>query len=179
MTEQETFVKSLKNGDKIEVITGGDNIKAKVVTPNEDGTVKVWVEAGDKYLDIPPSDIKMFERSENEARLETGDKVWFLTGGKQPMTIKAQTGRYAICTAPHYRNKSVWYSILDFLNAWRAPNNLVFNAYDYAEQADIDECLKDLETGDVELSQRNGIPLEIDWERTLAHKAKRKPNANG
>lgn len=32
---------------------------------------------------------------------------------------------------------------------------------DYKVQADIDECLKDLKSGEIELSRRNSVDLDI------------------
>ena len=65
-----------------------------------------------------------------------------------------------------YKDNPV-YSILDFKLNKRAPNNLVLNDYDYWKQEDIDNCMKDLQNGEVELSQRNACDLEIDWTKTI------------
>lgn len=114
---------------------------------------------------------KAILRKEKEDRIEVGDKVYF-ESQKSPMTVKARSERYAILTEPFYRQKTVYYSIIDFLNQWKAPNNLVFNIYDYEDQKSIDECLEDLVSGKIELSQRRGCKLDIDWEKTEARKAK-------
>lgn len=113
-----------------------------------------------------------FQRNENEATLKAGDKVWFI-GEKQPMTIRAASERYAVCIAPFYRQKTVYYSILDFLKQWKAPNDLVFNIYDYETQEGIEESLVDLEAGKYELSRRRGVELSIDWVKTLDRKSKK------
>ena len=117
------------------------------------------------------------ERKAKEEQIEKGDKVYFLSQ-KSPMTVKARSGRYAICTEPFYRQKTVYYSILDFEAQWKAPNDLVFNVYDYEDQASIDESLRDLMAGKYELSQRRGMVLDIDWERTQKAKAKRSKTKN-
>lgn len=65
----------------------------------------------------------------------------------------------------HFKDAPV-YSILDFKLEKRAPNNLVFSDYDYWKQEDIDKCMIDLHSGEVELSQRNGYDLEINWDKT-------------
>lgn len=114
---------------------------------------------------------KAILRKEKEDRIEVGDKVYF-ESQKSPMTVKARSERYAILTEPFYRQKTVYYSIIDFLNQWKAPNNLVFNIYDYEDQKSIDECLEDLISGKIELSVRRGCKVDIDWEKTEARKAK-------
>jgi ribosomal 50S subunit-recycling heat shock protein len=169
---KESWAKSLNNGDKVKVnVQDKREVEAVVVVVNEDDTIKIWFE--NEYFDIPFEDIEMFERSEEEQQLQPGGKIWFI-GERQPMTVKAQSQRYAICTAPFYREKTVYYSILDFMNKWKAPNNLIFNLYDYEDQADIDKSLVDLEAGKYELSKRRGTELKVDWERTLLFNIKNK-----
>lgn len=107
--------------------------------------------------------------------LKVGDKVYFLSQ-TSPMTLKARSQRYLILTEPFYRNKTVYYSIVDLDNQWKAPNDRIVNPYNYEEQADIDECLHDLILGKVELSKKRGVKLNIDWERTEARKNKTKKN---
>lgn len=102
----------------------------------------------------------------NHKKLKLGQKVFFIDE-KQGMTVKAINERYAIVTKPFNLQKTVIYSILDFDREIKAPNNLVFNNYDYAIQEDINKCMKDLISGEVELSRRNGINLKIDRERTI------------
>lgn len=102
---------------------------------------------------------------ENYNDLKKGSKVFFLDE-KQGMTIKAINNRYAIVTKPFNAKRTVIYSMLDFQEEIKAPNNMVFNNYDYAKQEDIDQCLKDLEDGVIELSQRRKAPLNIDWQKT-------------
>jgi len=103
-------------------------------------------------------------RAELEKTLKVGDKIYFVNENR-PMVIKARTERYAIVTKPFNLQKTVLYSIIDFQNQKKAPNNMVFNSYDYKNQADIERCLLDLESGKIELSRRHGIDLDIDFER--------------
>ena len=127
-----------------------------------------------------------------ENTLQKQQKVYFI-GENLPYEVKAVSKRYAIVTRnfdkkedddlltfevdrgaystkkkalEHFSKKTV-YSILDFKESWKAPNNLIFNHYDYSKQEDIYECLDDLEKGDVELSRRKGCVLNIDWKRTI------------
>lgn len=58
------------------------------------------------------------------------------------------------------------YSLLDFVKEKRGPSNLIFGLYDYWSKEDCQECVNALEKGEHELSERHGIELNIDWERT-------------
>jgi hypothetical protein len=57
--------------------------------------------------------------------------------------------------------------ILDFKNNVRASDNYIFGMYDYFDSVSCQEAIKDLESGDAELSERTKIVLNIDCERTL------------
>lgn len=125
-------------------------------------------------IEIKPmeeQEVALQQRKEKEDQIEVGDKVYFLSQ-KSPMTVKARSGRYAICTEPFYRQKTVYYSILDFETQWKAPNDLVFNIYNYEDEESINESLRDLMQGKYELSQKRGIVLDIDWDKTKKTKAK-------
>ncbi len=95
-----------------------------------------------------------------QSGIKVKDKVYF-AAEKSPYTVKAFDGRYAICTKPYNLKKTVVYTIIDFKEAKRSTNDLIFNIYDYKVQADIDECLKDLNSGKIGLSRRNSIELDI------------------
>lgn len=125
-------------------------------------------------------------------KLIVGQKIFFM-GESLPMEVKAVSNRYAIATRDFdkiedeghldyavetqaYSNHEeayeaykdeVVYTLLDFQENMKAPNDLVFNPYDYRDHTDIDECLADLETGDVFLSRRHGEVLNIDWEKSI------------
>ncbi len=74
-------------------------------------------------------------------------------------TIKAAEGKFAIATKPCPEHETVWYTIIDFEEGIRGQNNLVFNMYDYAKQEDIEKCLKDLLSGEIEISHRRRVNL--------------------
>lgn len=95
-----------------------------------------------------------------QSGIKVNDKVYF-SSEKAPYTVKAFDGRYAICTKPYNFKKTVMYTIVDFKKDKRSTNNLVFNIYDYKVQKDIDQCLKDLRSGEIELSRRNSVDLDI------------------
>lgn len=95
-------------------------------------------------------------------RVNIGDKVCVPTD-KRPYTVKARDERYIICTKPFNVRHTVLYFIIDLLNKWRAPDNMIFcSGYETTE--DCQERLKELQDGTIELSRRRGIPLDIDIE---------------
>lgn len=95
-------------------------------------------------------------KMKNKAKI--GDKIAFDTE-KGLYTVKACDERYLICTKPYNFKKTVFYSIVDLEKGIRGPNNLVFNSYDYKNQKDIDRCLKDLQKGKIEVSNRNKLDV--------------------
>ena len=99
---------------------------------------------------------------------KVGDKIKF-AGEKQKYTIKAASDRYLICTKPLYLYDNCICTIVDFERGVRGTNNLVFNIYDYMIQEDINNCLKDLLNGDVEVSRRNCVSLSIEGGETCVN----------
>ena len=93
--------------------------------------------------------------------LKVGDKIKFVPE-KQKYTVKAKSERYLICTKPFNPKKTVLYTIVDLKRLVRGTNNRVFNPYDYAVQKDIDECLRDLESEQIEVTHRNCVKLDVE-----------------
>jgi hypothetical protein len=93
-------------------------------------------------------------------RVEVGDKV-FIPNQKKPFTVRARNERYIICTKPYNPQHTVLYFIVDLVNKWRAPDNMVF-CFGYETGEDCRERLKELQDGAIELSVRRGMPLDID-----------------
>lgn len=95
-------------------------------------------------------------------RVEIGDKV-YIPEHKRPFRVKARDDRYIICTKPFNAQHTVTYFIVDLVDKWRAPDNMIFcSGYETDEQCQ--ERLKELQSGKIELSVRRGIPLDIDIE---------------
>lgn len=95
-------------------------------------------------------------------RVEIGDKV-YIPEHKRPFRVKARDDRYIICTKPFNAQHTVIYFIVDLVDKWRAPDNMIFcSGYETDEQCQ--ERLKELQSGKIELSVRRGIPLDIDIE---------------
>lgn len=93
-------------------------------------------------------------------RAQVGDKV-YVPKEKKPYRVKARDERYIICTKPCFG--TVLYFIVDLKERWRAPDNMVFcSGYETEEQCK--ERLAELQSGEIELSCRRGIPLDIDIE---------------
>lgn len=98
--------------------------------------------------------------------LKVGDKIKFISE-KQRYTIKARSDNFIICTKPFNLKKTCIYTIIDLERMVRGANNMIFNPYDYMIQEDINRCLSDLEEGEVEVSYRNCIPLDVDINELL------------
>lgn len=95
-------------------------------------------------------------------RVEVGDKV-YIPNEKRPYTVKARDDRYIICTKPYNLKGSVFYFIVDIKEKRRGPDNMIFcSGYDTDEQCA--ERLKELQNGEIEVSCRRGIELDIDIE---------------
>ena len=95
-------------------------------------------------------------------KVAVGDKVYVPTD-KRPYTVKARDERYIICTKPFNVQHTVLYFIIDLVEKWRAPDNIVFCS-GYESTEDCIERLKELQDGTIELSRRRGIPLDIEIE---------------
>lgn len=125
-------------------------------------------------------------------KLKKKQEIFFI-GEKAPMIIKAISKNYAICTRllhrwydadmlkrkvemgayfsfteayNHLKGETV-YSILDFKNNTRGPHNMIFNSFDFKKQNEINYLLSALEIGEIELSRRNSIKLNIDFSKTF------------
>lgn len=95
-------------------------------------------------------------------RVEVGDKV-YVPNEKYPYKVRARDDRYIICTKPFNLQHTVLYFIVDLADKRRAPDNMVFcSGYETDEQCQ--ERLKELQSGEIELSWRRGIPLDIEIE---------------
>lgn len=95
-------------------------------------------------------------------KVSVGDKV-YIPNEKRPYTIQARDERYIICTKPFAAQKTVLYFIVDLVERWRAPDNMIFCS-GYETQKQCLERLRELEQGKIELSRRRGIHLDIDIE---------------
>lgn len=95
-------------------------------------------------------------------KVNVGDKV-FIPKQKKPYRVRARDDRYIICTKPFNPRHTVIYFIVDLVDKWRAPDNRIFCS-GYETDEDCQKRLKELQNSEIELSQRRGIPLDIDIE---------------
>ncbi len=98
------------------------------------------------------------------ANFKVGDKIKFAEE-KQRYTVKAVSGRYLIYTKPFNLIKHCLYTIVDFKRNVRGTNDRI----DYMIQEDIDRCLDDLLKGNVDVSRRNCVPLNIEGGETCVN----------
>ena len=62
------------------------------------------------------------------------------------------------------------YSILDFEEKLKGPDNHIFSYIDYSNDKDCEHCLELLIEGEIGLSKRRCVKLNIDWIKTLNQK---------
>lgn len=95
-------------------------------------------------------------------RVEVGDKVC-IPDQKRPFRVQARDDRYIICTKPYNPQHTVLYFIVDLQTRWRAPDNMIF-CFGYETREQCEERLKELQEGEIKLSVRRGMALDIDIE---------------
>lgn len=95
-------------------------------------------------------------------KVKVGDKV-YIPNQKRPYRVRARDDRYIICTKPYNPGHTVLYFIIDLVDKWRAPDNMIFCS-GYETDEDCRARLRDLQDGTIELSARRGVPLDIDIE---------------
>lgn len=93
---------------------------------------------------------------DNTAKI--GDKI-YLPGQRIGYVVKARDERYIICTRSLFGKLE--YFIVDLIEKRRAPDDMIFcRGYETTEQCE--ERLRELENGELALSRRKGIPLDIE-----------------
>lgn len=95
-------------------------------------------------------------------RVEVGDAV-YIPEHKRPFRCRQRDGRYIICTKPYNPKHTVLYFIIDLQDKWRAPDDRVFCS-GYETDDDCKKRLEELQLGEISLSRRRGVPLDIDIE---------------
>ena len=95
-------------------------------------------------------------------KVKVGDKV-YIPQHKRPFKVKARDERYIICTKPFNAAHTVIYFIVDLVEKRRGPDNMVFCS-GYETDEDCKERLKELQSGEIEVSYRRGIDLDIEIE---------------
>jgi len=96
--------------------------------------------------------------------LKVGNKIKFQTE-KQRYTVRAKSDRFIICTKPFNARKAFLYTIVDFERLVRGPVNLIFGlVWDFNIPEELEECLRQLEAEEVEVSHRRCIVLDVAME---------------
>ena len=95
-------------------------------------------------------------------KVKVGDKV-YIPQHKRPFKVRARDERYIICTKPFNAAHTVIYFIVDLVEKRRGPDNMVFCS-GYETDEDCKERLKELQNGEIEVSYRRGINLDIEIE---------------
>lgn len=111
-------------------------------------------------------------KDSGEKEYKVGDKISF-RGEKQRFTIQAKDNRFLICTKPlnmirrlgggkYEHTKTVIYTIVDFKQNRRGPENLIFG-FGAETKEECEEMLKRLNDKDdpTEVSYRYDVPLDI------------------
>ena len=105
---------------------------------------------------------------------KVGDKIKFAEE-KQRYTVQACNERWAICTKPLNCRKTFLYTIVDFVNELRGPDNY-YCKFNYSNISELETALKQLDTPisedsflrapgtnyELEISGRHRIKLLID-----------------
>jgi hypothetical protein len=133
-----------------------------------------------------------WEKRSAEQIFSVGNKVYF-TNEKLPYKVMAVSERYAVVSRPlnrredaellhhqvemgayltlseafEHNKQTPVYSLIDFKENVRAPDNLVFGFYDYSKESDCEKVIKALENCELELSHRTRCELSIDFDRSF------------
>ena len=91
-------------------------------------------------------------------KVKVGDKI-YIPNETTPYEVQARDERYIICT-----NSENYYFIIDLVEIWRAPDDMVFCS-GYETQEDCINRLLELQRGEIGLSVRRVLPLDIDVEQ--------------
>lgn len=92
---------------------------------------------------------------------KVGDKIKFAEE-KQKYTIRACNKRYLVCTKPFNAQKTYLYTIVDLKEKIRGRDGYIWTAYDYREESEAKEYLKELTRRQIEISHRHRIELNIE-----------------
>jgi hypothetical protein len=95
-------------------------------------------------------------------KIEVGDKV-YLPNEKKPYKVQVRDNRYIICTKPFNPKHTVLYFIIDLVRKVRGTDNMIF-CFGYETKEQCEDNLKSLQDGDMEVSYRNVVPLDIEVE---------------
>jgi len=90
-----------------------------------------------------------------------GDRIKF-RGERQRYTVQAASDRFAVCTKPFNLENTVLYTIIDFEQLVRGADDYILGKYDYDEPDACVKALAELDAGEMKVSRRNNVALEIE-----------------
>lgn len=93
-------------------------------------------------------------------RLKPWDKIWCFWE-KNSYKVIWRNKRFIIIAKPFYAIKNFIYSIIDLQQGRMWPDNRLFGWYDYLKREDAERAIKDLESWDLEISERRGCRLVV------------------
>lgn len=115
-----------------------------VIDENYRGVIGVW----------------LLNTSDLPYEVKAWDKIWCF-GEKKPYKVIWRNKRYLIMAKPFFAIKNFVYSIIDLQQGRMWPDNSLFGWYDYLKREDAESAIKDLESWDLEISERRGCRLVV------------------
>lgn len=79
--------------------------------------------------------------------------------------VVAKDDRYMVCIKPFNVKKTYLYTMVDLLEKIRGTDGFVFQIFDYQKEQDAKQYIEMLKTGEIQISKRNRIPLNISWQK--------------
>lgn len=95
-------------------------------------------------------------------KVQVGDKIK-IPGERRRYTVQARDNRYVIATKWLNLHNTVLYFIIDLKERMRGPDDRVFCS-GYETILQCEERLEELQKGEIFLSRRRSIALDIDIE---------------
>lgn len=97
-----------------------------------------------------------------KTKYKIGDKVKFAEE-KQRYTVSACDDRYLVCTKPFNPKKTYLYTMVDLKSKIRGTDGYAMNwGFDYRKKEDAEKYISNLKSGEIEISYRNRIKLNIE-----------------
>lgn len=93
--------------------------------------------------------------------VKVGDRIKFLEE-KQSYKVVARNWRFLICIKPFNARKTYLYSIVDVEQEMRGADYWILGRFDYEDSEDQEQALKELMSGETQLSRRRSIPLKVE-----------------
>lgn len=103
--------------------------------------------------------IFVFKMKNLRKKLKPWDKVWCFWEKNSYRVIRSNK-RFIIIAKPFYAIKNFIYSIIDLEEKRMWPDSNLFGWYNYLKKNDAQRAIRDLESWDLEISQRRGCELK-------------------